>query len=134
MSLTPFPSGEKILGTNKYVSSHDSVYRTVAKGLYAAGGGIERTYNNVAPEVRDTLKILWTSQGFTPHAFASHPSVDKTAVAKLQSAMIDMYGTESGKKLLKSINFKKGVEAAENDDWDDVRALGIELLESLIKG
>jgi phosphonate transport system substrate-binding protein len=36
----------------KYVASHDSVYRTVAKGLYAAGGGVVRTFNSVEPEIR----------------------------------------------------------------------------------
>ena len=45
--------------TPKYVNSHDSVYKTVAKGFFLAGGGIGRTYNNISPDVRDTLRVLW---------------------------------------------------------------------------
>jgi len=74
---------------NKYVSSHDSVYQTVARGIYPAGGGVIRTLKNIRPEIRQQLRVLWTTQGYTPHAFA-----------------------------------------AENKDWDDVRALNIGYLDS----
>lgn len=36
-----------------------------------------------------------------------------------------------GQALLKTINFK-GIEAAQNADWDDVRALDIKLLSHLL--
>jgi phosphonate transport system substrate-binding protein len=39
--------------TAKYVSSHDSVYRNVAMGRYPAGGGIQRTFNNIDKKIRD---------------------------------------------------------------------------------
>ena len=60
--------------TPSYVSSHDSVYRSVAKGIYPAGGGVVRTFNNVAEEVRKQLRILWITKGYTPHAIAIHLS------------------------------------------------------------
>ncbi len=119
--------------TPKYVSSHDSVYRTVAKGLYPAGGGIQRTLNNVDPAVREQLRVLWTSPGYTPHAIAAHPRVPDEVVARVRQAMLDMTGDPTGRELLSQIKFK-GIEAAEDKDWDDVRGLGIELLERLIKG
>ncbi len=34
----------------RFVSSHDSVYLNVAKGHYAAGGGIRRTLEALSPE------------------------------------------------------------------------------------
>ena len=118
--------------TPRYVSSHDSVYRTVAKGLFPAGGGIQRTLGNVAPDVREQLRVLWTSDGFTPHAFATHPGVDSDVAQKIADAFIDLGKDADGKALLKSINFK-GIERAADGDWDDVRALGIDLLANLIK-
>jgi phosphonate transport system substrate-binding protein len=111
----------------RYVRSHDSVYRTVAEGLYPAGGGIERTFGNAAPEVRTQLKILWRTEGFTPHAFASHPRVEPTAVARLRDAMVAMADDAEGLALLSSIGFS-GIESATDSDWDDVRALEIDLL------
>lgn len=116
-----------ILFTPKYVSSHDSVYRAVAKGIYPAGGGVIRTFNNAAPEIRAQLKVMWTSKGYTPHAIAAHPRVDGADVRKIQEALINMQNSFIGRKLLEDIKVK-GFEAGIDDDWNDVRALNIMLL------
>jgi phosphonate transport system substrate-binding protein len=113
--------------TPKYVSSHDSVYRTVAKGIYPAGGGVVRTFKNVSANVRDQLKILWTTKGYTPHAIAVHPRIKQSDAKKIQQALVDMEQHTAGLKLLKSIKIK-GFESASDHDWDDVRALNIKLL------
>lgn len=109
-----------------YVRSHDSVYRAVVGGLYPAGGGIERTFQGAEPEVRDQLRILWTTPDFTPHAIAAHPRVDPALVARIRDAMVAMAETPRGAELLAAIEFD-GIEAGEDADWDDVRALGIDL-------
>jgi phosphonate transport system substrate-binding protein len=122
---------EGVSFTPKYVSSHDSVYRTVAKRIYGAGGGITRTFNNVDPAVRSQLRILWTSQGYTPHAIASHPRVPSDTVMTLQRAMVAMDQDKAGQDLLHTINFN-GIEPASDSDWDDVRGLQIQALENLV--
>ena len=109
----------------KYVSSHDSVYRNIARGRYAAGGGVMRTLKNTSPEYRNKLKILWKSDGYTPHAFAAHPRVPKAVVEKLQKALLEMEKDPQGKELLKKIRLK-GIEKATDRDWNDVRALNIQ--------
>lgn len=115
----------------KYVQSHDSVYRSVAKGLFPAGGGIQRTLNNVAPEIRGQLRVLWTTKGYTPHAIAVHPRLDVNTVAIVKRALLALNDTEQGRSLLAAIGFK-GLESAADTDWDDVRKLNIGLLEDLI--
>lgn len=50
----------------KYVSSHDSVYLGVSRGVFPAGGGVMRTFNNTDPAVRESLKVLWTTNTYTP--------------------------------------------------------------------
>lgn len=114
-----------------YVASHDSVYRAVAIGLYPAGGGIERTLGNIDPEVRQRLRVLWRSPPFTPHAIAAHPDVPQEVVNSLQAAMVGMAMDPEGRKLLAELGFK-GIEAASDADWDDVRALHIEVLDQLV--
>lgn len=111
-----------------YVKSHDSVYRAVAKGLYAAGGGIERTLNTIDPAIRKQLRILWRSKAYTPHAFAARPGLDPAIVHKLQQAMVAMKDDPRGRALLKAINFT-GISPAKDSDWNDVRALDIHLIE-----
>lgn len=115
----------------KYVSSHDSVYLGVSKGFFVAGGGVMRTFNNTTPEVREQLRVLWNTPTYTPHAFAVHPRVKSETVAKLKQALLEMNSDPEGKRLLKTINFK-GIELAENADWDDVRSLNIKLLDHLL--
>ena len=111
--------------SSKYVSSHDSVYRNIAKGRYPAGGGVMRTFKATSPEYRNNLRILWTSDGYTPHAFAAHPRVPKEIVGKLQKILLEMDSNPYGKKLLKKIRLK-GIEKGTDQEWNDVRALNIE--------
>lgn len=115
----------------KYVSSHDSVYRSVAKGLYPAGGGVMRTFNNAEDDIRGQLRILWVSPGYTPHAFAAHPQLDRSMVDTIQTAMVELDHTETGRKLLADLNFK-GISPAQDEEWDDIRALNLQLLHDLI--
>jgi phosphonate transport system substrate-binding protein len=117
--------------TPKYVASHDSVYLSVAKGLYPAGGGIERTFKSITPDVQARLKILWRTQPYTPHAFAAHPRVPKSVVNTLSAAMIALGEDPVAKKLLASIRFI-GIEPAKDADWNDVRSIGLPLLDELI--
>lgn len=116
----------------RYVSSHDSVYHAVAKGLYPAGGGVVRTFESVAPHIREQLQILWTSDGYTPHAFAAHPRLGTDTVGEIAALMIGLAEDETGRALLEPLRLP-GLEAAQDADWDDVRVLEIQLLDDLIE-
>jgi phosphonate transport system substrate-binding protein len=113
---------------SEYVSSHDSVYRGVAEGLFVAGGGIERTLSTVSPEIRNKLTVLWRSEGFTPHAIAVSPSVDQKTRVAIQNALLSLSEEEKGLKILKKLSFS-GFMNSEDSDWDDVRSLNIDTLE-----
>jgi phosphonate transport system substrate-binding protein len=109
----------------KYVSSHDSVYRSVEKGLYPAGGGVPRTFNNLAEDIRAQLRIIWTSEGFTPHAIAFHPRVPKKAVDEIKEALFSLDGDPQGKNILNNLQIN-AFEPATDGQYNDVRALQIE--------
>lgn len=112
----------------RYVSSHDSVYLNVASGRMLAGGGVIRTLSNMPAEIRLQLRVLWTSPGYTPHAFAVQSRVPAKVKQAVLQAMLQMHEDERGRKLLQSIKLS-GLVAAQNSDWDDVRALNIQLLD-----
>ncbi|WP_417221924.1 phosphate/phosphite/phosphonate ABC transporter substrate-binding protein [Amphritea sp.] len=114
-----------------YVSSHDSVYLGVARGFFQAGGGVLRTFNNTTPAIREQLRILWTSEGYTPHAVAVAPSISTKQQQRIREALLGMVDDPQGIKLLNSIRFNE-FTAAENADWDDVRSLNITLLDHLL--
>jgi phosphonate transport system substrate-binding protein len=109
----------------QYVSSHDSVYKAVAKGLYAAGGGVLRTFEATNPSVREALRVLWTTPGYTPHAIAVHPRVASETGSAVQAVLVGLAASEAGRTALDGLKVK-GFEKADNADWDDVRELNIE--------
>ncbi|AMJ88958.1 phosphate/phosphite/phosphonate ABC transporter substrate-binding protein [Alteromonas sp. Mac1] len=113
-----------ILFTPRYVHSHDSVYLNVQRGFFNAGGGIIRTFNGVDDNTRSALRILWESDGYTPHAIATHPRVTDTQRDALLTALLTLSEDEDNKQLLKNVGFK-GFISSVGEDWDDVRALGI---------
>lgn len=121
-------AGQHIAITPKFVSSHDSVYFNVTRGFYPAGGGVIRTFENLEPTTRDQMRILWTSQGYTPHALAAHPRLAAEPVKRLQEAMRALDHDPDGRAALEGIGFK-GIVAAGDADYDAVRSLHLELLE-----
>ena len=108
-----------------YVRSHDSVYASVAKGLYSVGGGVKRTFGTTDPNVQSQLRVLWTTNPYTPHAFAAHPRLSVQTVDELQRIFEGINQAPDKEIILKPIKFK-GFEAAEDKDWDDVRALHLD--------
>lgn len=116
--------------TPRFVTSHDSVYLNVARGFNPAGGGIVRTFERLQPEVRDRLRILWTTQAFPPSAFAAHPRIPVAVVERLQQAMLHLDDDATGRAALATIGFK-AFATARDADYDVVRALHIELLDPL---
>jgi len=106
----------------QYVNSHDSVYRAVAAGIYPAGGGVKRTFSGISEDLRAQLRILYTTEKYTPHAFAALGSMPADVVRKIASAMLRI--GSSDEKIMKSLGMK-AFAAARDDDWDDVRRLGL---------
>lgn len=115
---------------SKYVSTHESVYKNVNYQNFVAGGGIERTFYNAAKDITDPLTVVYTTKGYTPHAFASSPKVPEEVKIKVQQALINLSNSQDGKKLLKNINFQSIVHA-DNPDWNDVRSLDIKLFNAM---
>ncbi len=78
--------------------------------------------------MRDALRVLTETPAYTPHAFAAHPRVPPGSVAKVLAAMVSLSGDEVGQKLLLPLAFQ-GLVGAQDKEWNDIRALDIDLLE-----
>nr|WP_282252214.1 phosphate/phosphite/phosphonate ABC transporter substrate-binding protein [Vibrio campbellii] len=115
-----------IVFDTKYVGSHDSVYLGVAKGLYQAGGGVSRTFHSLDESVRNQLKILYKTAPYTPHAIAvSHSVVTETREA-LQNSIETLNRDAKAQGSFHLLKIK-GLQHAEDKDWNDVVQLGISL-------
>jgi len=109
--------------TPVYIGSHEGVYNDVARGLYAAGGGVAKTLAQTDSIVRNELRVLWSSDSYTPHPFASHPRVDHALVEQLAKIMLDLDQDERGKKLLKELRFR-GFVSAQDQEYEKLKLLG----------
>lgn len=73
----------------RYVNSHDSVYKGVARNIGDVGGGIERTFNNLEDkETKDALMILYKTKAYPSHPFAFHPSMPEKLKTKMTKAIV----------------------------------------------
>jgi phosphonate transport system substrate-binding protein len=118
--------------TPVFVKSHESVYLNVAQRQIEAGGGIVRTLQTMDAPVRDELRVLWQTKDYTPHAFAAHPRVPAADLQALRAAMSTADSDPKMRSVLEGIGFK-GFDAAQDAEWNDVRALGISTLAALLK-
>lgn len=72
----------------RYVNSHDSVYKGVARDIGDAGGGIERTLNTLDdPRVKASLNIVYKTDAYPSHPFAFLPSVPDDIREKIVSSL-----------------------------------------------
>ncbi|WP_420549502.1 phosphate/phosphite/phosphonate ABC transporter substrate-binding protein [Curvivirga sp.] len=113
-----------------YVKSHDSVYKAVANKLMPAGGGVQRTFNSIPDDLKDQLKVIYRTNGYTPHAFAVKGDMDEKRKQAIQAAMILI--SQEHPELLKNIGMK-GIQNATNDTWNDVRDLELSMADTKIE-
>lgn len=111
--------------TPRYVSSHDSVYKSVAAGIYPAGGGVLRTLKLIDEETAKQLRIIFETRRYTPHAIAVGEWIPIEIRKRLLDALIRISSNANAQEILGPLNLK-GFAVAADDDWDDVRALHIE--------
>ncbi|BCO20621.1 phosphate ABC transporter substrate-binding protein [Alteromonas sp. KC3] len=108
----------------RYVNSHDSVYLAVQRGFFEAGGGILRTLSSIPESVSKDIRVLWESDGYTPHAIATHPNMAQKDRQAILNALIAITNDSSKMWILEGLGFS-GFIPAKDSDWDDVRSLGI---------
>jgi phosphonate transport system substrate-binding protein len=113
---------EGIKYKTSFVASHDSVYLGVAQKLFAGGGGILHTLDAQPERIRNQLRVLWISKGYTPHALAAHPRVPPEAVQKIASAIVALRQDPNAGALLAPLGFN-GFAPASDVEYNGVRAL-----------
>lgn len=100
----------------RYVNSHDSVYKGVARGIGDVGGGIERTLKNLDdPETKDALTIIYKTKGYPSHPFAANPALSPLLKDKMTKAILTI-----PEPLLGALTMKH-IIPTEDGEYDGVR-------------
>lgn len=110
--------------TPNYVSSHDSVYHNVAKGLYAAGGGVMKTLKGMDARTRSQLRVLWQTPVYTSHPIAVHERVPRAVRERVREVLLTMHDDPEGAHYLAKLGFK-GVMPAQDMDYEELRWLAL---------
>lgn len=109
----------------RYVKSHDSVYLNVVLGRTVAGGGVGRTLAGQPAEVRDQLRVLYTTPAVASHPFTAHPRVPTAVRDLVQDALIAMGEDESERQMLAKIPI--GIAGpALSEDYAPLQEMGLE--------
>lgn len=111
---------KKIAVTLAAVNSHDSVYRTVEKGLYPAGASNLRIFGTLDPATQAQFRVLWKTDPLPPFAYAAHPRVAPKVLERIQRALLEMDKNSEGRAYLGALNVK-AIVAAKNSDYDIMR-------------
>lgn len=108
-----------------YVLTHTNVYRLVARGKYAAGGGVLATFEREPPALRGQLRVLYETTGVSPHPLVVHPRLDAALREKLQSAFLALGQDSANAKLLQGIPMPQP-RAVTYADYRPLEHLGLE--------
>ncbi len=104
----------------RYVNSHDSVYKGVARGIGDVGGGIERTLNTLEDkETKDSLSIIYKTKSYPSHPFAFNPSLSASLKTKITNAIL-----ATPEPLLTTLKIKHLV-SIQDAEYDGVRDIAV---------
>lgn len=109
----------------QFLPTEAAVYKEVISEQYIAGAGTHENFLAQPIELRNSLKIIWDSPGFSPHAFVAHPRVNFLSLVKLKRAFVNMIKDEEAKKLLPYIFVDNGFEVARDSDWDEIKLINL---------
>jgi phosphonate transport system substrate-binding protein len=108
-----------------YVKTHSSVYLHVAKGLTDAGGGVETTLQEQEPELKDALRIVYTTREFPSLPVAANPRVPKADREKVRKALLELSSTAEGKEMFSRVPMQEVVPTS-LEDYAPMRSWGLE--------
>lgn len=94
----------------RYVRTHPSVYLHVVKGLAAAGGGVQRTFDEQPQQIRDRLNVIYRTRKVPSHPLVLHPRVVEPLRSNLLQALSALASSQP--ELFESIPMRDPVPTA----------------------
>jgi phosphonate transport system substrate-binding protein len=116
---------QKIKTTPSFVGTHSNVFRAVINGDAAAGGAVLNTLGRESPEVRDMLRILYTSAGFAPHPVAAHPRVPLPVRVKFVEALFQLATDDEGRSMLENVQLPEPIRVTYAHDYKPLESLNL---------
>ena len=111
-------TSEGIAFEASYVKTHSNVYRHVALGRAAAGGGVARTYQLESDTLKDQLRLIYQTPGVRPHPICTHPRVDSEARELIARAILEYHDlSDESRANLKTLGIPQPVRSDFETDY-----------------
>lgn len=117
---------ENIEFTPYYAETHSNAYRMVLLGKCAAAGGVLRTLEKERAEVKDNLRVIYTTPSTPSHPLTAHSRIPDEVFTSIQNSFAKMAADESQKENLKSILFPQPIVANYERDYRFLEDLKLE--------
>lgn len=108
-----------------YLNNHANVYRAVALGDIAAGGGVNNTLEREEANLRKSLKVLYETPGYAPHPLLAHPRISSKVREEIITAFLDLPRQIGGKTLLDAVQMPQPVRANYTRDYGPLEDLDL---------
>lgn len=115
----------KVDFTPRYVQSHTATYINVVQGLAAAGGGVQKTFDEQKDAVRDQLRVIYTTAPVPSLPIAAHPRLPAAVRERIRDAFLALAATPEGATLLKEVPIGR-LAATSLQDYEPLRELGLQ--------
>lgn len=109
-----------------YAGNHRNAIRQVLAGDSAAAGVVKTTLERESAEVRDALRVLYTTPPLSPHPIAAHPRVPKAVREALSATLRQLASDPSTKALMAAIQMPDPLVAHYAKDYAPLERLKIE--------
>lgn len=109
-----------------YLGNHSNVYRSVALQRSQAGGGVNLTLEQERPEVRDQLRVHWTTPVFPAHPFSASGRVPAAVRSRVRDGFELLGRSPAGRRLLQEVQPDQIVRASQSRDYAPLEQLHLE--------
>lgn len=109
-----------------YAGNHRNAIRQVLAGDSRAAGVVRATYDLESAEVRQALRVLYTTPEIAPHPIAAHPRVPPTVRQQLIDILHGLVHDSRQRGLLQAIQMPEPVPADYRRDYAPLGRLGLE--------
>lgn len=109
---------ERLFGVHmvlRDVRTHASVYLHVANNLVDAGGGVQKVLDEQEADVRERVRVLYTTRELPSHPVAAHPRVPGAVREAVRRAFLELQATEDGARLLAQVPMRPAVATSMAD-------------------
>jgi phosphonate transport system substrate-binding protein len=109
-----------------YAGTHRNAIRQVLAGESAAAGLVRTTLEQEPPEVRQAVRVIYTTPPLSPHPLAAHPRVPLSVRTQFAQVLLALAANPETKPLMGAVQMPSPQAASYAKDYAPLEQLKIE--------